>query len=229
MSAGRVSDPGLSNAQLSRRRRDLYLHAAGRRVSCLPRTGDAPLFESPLHALPDPWRADALPHLRSGGNGMTPADDEAFAALLSTMFDVFDKPLHPATVAVYADALAEFPLALVTQAIRGAMRDAQHFHRVPRPGDLRIRCGAPTAETLMAQLDRALADGYFAPPDGTAPIIRALIRRLGGWKYMTEHMDHETLERRVRMLAPDLLAQAFDEQGRATVTPVPLPTLKEIA
>jgi len=159
---------------------------------------------------------------------MTPADDEAFAALLATLFDVFDKPLHPATVAVYADALAEFPMDLVTQAIRGACRDAQYFHHVPRPGDLRIRCGAPTAETLLVQLDQALADGYFAPPDSTAPVIRALIRRLGGWKYICEHMDHETLQRRVRLLAPDLLAQTFDAQGRATVTPVPLPTLKAI-
>jgi hypothetical protein len=56
-----------------------------------------------------------------------------------------------------------------------------------------------------------------------------LIRRLGGWRFICEHMDHETLQRRVRMLAPDLLAQTFDAHGRATVTPVPLPTLKEIA
>jgi hypothetical protein len=61
------------------------------------------------------------------------------------------------------------------------------------------------------------------------PIIRALIRRLGGWKYVCEHMDHETLQRRVRLLAPDLLAQAFDAAGRATVTPVPLPALRKIA
>ena len=160
---------------------------------------------------------------------MTPADDEAFAALLTCLFDVFDKPLHAGTIAMYADALAEFPLDLVRDAIRGACRDAQHFHRVPRPGDLRIRCGAPTAETLLEQLDQALADGYFAPPDSTAPVIRALIRRLGGWRYICEHMDHETLQRRVRLLAPDLLAQTFDQQGRATVTPVPLPTLKAIS
>ncbi len=159
---------------------------------------------------------------------MTPADDAAFAALLTTMFDVFDKTLHPATIAMYADALGEFPIDVVTQAIRGACRDAQHFHRVPRPGDLRIRCGAPSVETLIEQLDRALADGYFAPPDGTAPIVRALIRRLGGWKYITEHMDHETLQRRVRLLAPDLLAQTFDAEGRPTQTPVPLPTLRSI-
>jgi hypothetical protein len=160
---------------------------------------------------------------------MTDADDQTFAALLTTLFDVFDKTLHPATIAMYADALAEYPIDLVAQAIRGACRDAQHFHRVPRPGDLRIRCGAPTAETLLAELDRALGDGYFAPPATTPPIVRALIRRLGGWKFICEHMDHETLERRVRMLAPDLLAQAFDADGRATVTPVPLPALKSIA
>jgi hypothetical protein len=159
---------------------------------------------------------------------MTPADDAAFAALLTTLFDVFDKTLHPATIAMYADALAEYPIETVSNAIRGACRDAQHFHRVPRPGDLRIRCGAPSVETLMEELDRALADGYFAPPDGTAPIVRALIRRLGGWKYITEHMDHETLQRRVRLLAPDLLAQAFDADGRPSLTPVPLPTLKAI-
>jgi hypothetical protein len=160
---------------------------------------------------------------------MTDADDALFAALLTTMFDVFDKTLQPAVLAMYADALADYPLELVAHAIRGACRDAQHFHHVPRPGDLRIRCGAPTADTLMAELDRALADGYFAPPDATRPVIRALIRRLGGWKYVCEHMDHETLQRRVRLLAPELLAQAFDDDGRATVTPVPLPTLKSIA
>jgi hypothetical protein len=159
---------------------------------------------------------------------MTDADDPTFAALLTTLFDVFDKTLHPATIAMYADALGEYPIEIVTQAIRGACRDAQHFHRVPRPGDLRIRCGAPTADTLLAGLERALADGYFAPPDSTQPIIRALIRRLGGWKFITEHMDQETLQRRVRMLAPDLLTQAFDADGKATVTPVPLPTLRAI-
>jgi hypothetical protein len=160
---------------------------------------------------------------------MTDADDTTFAALLTTLFDVFDKTLHPATIAMYADALAEYPIDVITQAIRGACRDAQHFHRVPRPGDLRIRCGAPSVDTLLQELDRALADGYFAPPDSTRPVIRALIRRLGGWKYITEHMDHETLQRRVRLLAPDLLAQRFDDDGRATVTPVPLPTLRRIA
>lgn len=160
---------------------------------------------------------------------MTDADDQTFVALLTTMFDVFDKPVHTATIAMYADALGEYPIAIVTAAIRGACRDAQHFHHVPRPGDLRIRCGAPTADTLMAELDRALADGYFAPPDATRPVIRALIRRLGGWKYVCEHMDHETLQRRVRLLAPELLAQQFDSEGRATVTPVPLPALKSIA
>ncbi len=159
---------------------------------------------------------------------MTDADDAPFAALLTTLFDVFDKTLHPATIAIYADALAEFPLDVVTQAIRGACRDAQHFHRVPRPGDLRIRCGAPSVDTLLAELNRALADGYFAPPDSTRPIIRALIRRLGGWKYICEHMDHDTLERRVRMLGPELLAQTFDADGRATVVPVPLPPLRAI-
>lgn len=160
---------------------------------------------------------------------MTDADDEAFAALLTTLFDVFDKPVHAATIAMYADALGEFPIAVVAHAIRGACRDAQHFHRVPRPGDLRIRCGAPSVDTLLRELDRALADGYFAPPDSTRPVIRALIRRLGGWKYICEHMDHDTLERRVRMLAPELLAQTFDGDGRPTVTPVPLPALKSIA
>jgi hypothetical protein len=160
---------------------------------------------------------------------MTDADDAAFAALLTTLFDVFDKTLHPATIAMYADALAEYSIETVSNAIRGACRDARHFHRVPRPGDLRIRCGAPTVETLLADLDRALADGYFAPPDSTPPIVRALIRRLGGWKFICEHMDHETLERRVRLLAPDLLAQTFDADGRATVTPVPLPTLRAIS
>ena len=160
---------------------------------------------------------------------MTDADDAPFAALLTTLFDVFDKQLHPATIAMYADALAEYPIDVVSQAIRGVCRDAQHFHKVPRPGDLRIRCGAPSVETLLADLRRALHDGYFAPPDSTAPIVRALIRRLGGWKFITEHMEQDMLERRVRMLAPDLLAQAFDADGKPTVTPVPLPTLRSIA
>lgn len=159
---------------------------------------------------------------------MTPADDQTFAALLTTLFDVFDKPLHAATIAMYADALAEYPIAIVSNAIRGACRDAQHFHRVPRPGDLRIRCGAPSVETLLADLDNALGEGYFAPPATTPPIIRALIRRLGGWRFICEHMDHETLQRRVRLLAPELLAQTFDGDGKPTVIPVPLPRLKEI-
>jgi len=157
---------------------------------------------------------------------MTDADDEPFAGLLATMFDVFDRPLRPALIAVYHQALAEFPLDAVTDAIYGACRDAQHFHKLPRPGDLRIRCGAPTIETLWEQLDRALADGYFAPPPETAPIVRQLIRRLGGWKYITEHMDATTLRRRVYQLGPGLLA------GAALTTPpgesVALPRLKAI-
>src|SRR5262249_39260801 len=153
---------------------------------------------------------------------MTPADDETFGALLATMFDLFDKGLRPAVLAMYYDALQEYPLDVVADAIRGCCRDAQHFHQVPRPGDLPIRCGAPTVETLLAQLDRALADGYFAPPDSTAPVIRALIRRLGGWKHITEHMDSETLRRRVQQIGPSILS--------ASAAPaVPLPTLREIA
>src|SRR5262245_9435355 len=128
---------------------------------------------------------------------MTSADDEVFGGLLATMFDLFERPLRPALIAVYYDALAEFPLDVVTHAVRGVMRDAQHFHKLPRPGDLRLRCGAPTVDMLVQQLDQALADGYFAPPEGTPAIVRQLIRRLGGWKYITEHMDAETLRRRI--------------------------------
>jgi hypothetical protein len=157
---------------------------------------------------------------------MTDADDELFGALLATMFDVFDRPLRPAVVALYYDALAEFPLDVVTDAIRGTCRDAMHFHRLPRPGDLRVRCGAPTIEMLIAQLDRALADGYFAPPDDTAPIVRQLIRRLGGWKFITEQLDAETLRRRVYQIGPSLLAS---QPIGAPVRPIPLPTLKAIS
>jgi hypothetical protein len=157
---------------------------------------------------------------------MTTADDESFAALLATLFDLFDKPLRPAVLAMYYDALAEYPLDVVADAVRGICRDAQFFHTVPRPGDLRIRCGAPTVETLWVALDRALADGYFAPPDATAPIIRALIRRLGGWKHITEHMDSETLRRRVQQIGPSLLAAM---PTGTPARPIPLPTLKAIA
>jgi len=157
---------------------------------------------------------------------MTDADDEVFAGLLATLFDIFDRPLRPALLAVYHEALAEFPLDVVTRAIYGACRDAQFFHTLPRPGDLRIRCGVPTVETLWEALDRALGDGYFAPPDGTAPIVRQLIRRLGGWKYITEHMDATTLRRRVYQLGPGLLAGLAAEVKSAR--PIPLPTLKAI-
>jgi len=159
---------------------------------------------------------------------MTDADDEAFAGLLAILFDVFDRPLRPALIAVYHQALSEFPLDVVTDAIYGACRDAQFFHTLPRPGDLRIRCGAPTIEVLWDQLDRALADGYFAPPGGTAPIVRQLIRRLGGWKYITEHMDAETLRRRVYQVGPGLLAGAAAMEESAPARPLPLPTLKAI-
>lgn len=154
---------------------------------------------------------------------MTPADDEAFAALLATLFDLFDKPLRPAVLAMYYDALAEYPLDVVADAVRGVCRDAQFFHTIPRPGDLRIRCGAPTIETLWEQLDRALADGYFAPPDDTAPVIRALIKRLGGWKYITEQMDRDTLRRRVQQIGPFVLATIGTPRR-----PIPPPTLKAI-
>jgi len=158
---------------------------------------------------------------------MTNADDEVFGGLLATMFDLFERPLRPALVAVYYDALSEFPLDVVTQAIRGVCRDAQHFHKLPRPGDLRIRCGAPTIDRLWDELDRALADGYFAPPEGTAPIIRQLIRRLGGWKYITESMDAETLRRRVYQIGPGLLA-GYALMAKAQEKAIPLPTLKAI-
>lgn len=157
---------------------------------------------------------------------MTDADDEAFGGLLATLFDVFDRPLRPAMIAVYHQALSEFPLDVVTNAIYGACRDAQFFHTLPRPGDLRIRCGAPTIETLWEQLDRALADGYFAPPPETVPIVRQLIRRLGGWKYITEHMDATTLRRRVYQLGPGLLAAAGSITPPAQ--PITLPLLKAI-
>src|SRR5262245_41811903 len=153
---------------------------------------------------------------------MPPAHAEPFPALLTCLFDVFDKPLHAGTIAMYADALAEFPLDLVSNAIRGACRDAQHFHRVPRPGDLRIRCGAPTVDTLMAQLEQALRDGYFAPPSDTPLVVSKLIRRLGGWKFINEHLDAETLRRRVAQLAPQLLA------AEAISPRIPLPKLQEM-
>src|SRR5262245_18085012 len=157
---------------------------------------------------------------------MTDADDEAFAALLATMFDIFDRPLRPALLAVYHEALAEFPLDVVTRAIYGACRDAQFFHTLPRPGDLRIRCGVPTIDTLWEALDRALADGYFAPPHETAPIVRQLIRRLGGWKYITEYMDADTLRRRGQQIGPGLLAGLAAEVKSAWL--IPLPTLNAI-
>jgi hypothetical protein len=137
---------------------------------------------------------------------MTAHDERRFAALLALMFDVYQAELKPGVEAVYWDALCEYDWEIVRAGIEGLCRDAQHFHRVPRPGDLRIRCGAPTAETLWVQLDQALADGYFAPPPETAPIIRRLIRMLGGWKHITEHMDHDTLQRRITLLAPRLIA-----------------------
>jgi hypothetical protein len=141
---------------------------------------------------------------------MTVHDEVSFAGLLATMFEVFQAELKPAVSAIYWDALVEYPWPTVQAALVGAAIDARHFHRVPRPGDLRIRCGAPTPEILWAQLDRALGDGYFAPPPETAPIVRRLIRMLGGWKHITEHMDHDTLYRRVMLLAPRILE---DETG----------------
>src|SRR5262249_452667 len=162
----------------------------------------------------------------SGERGMTDADDEAFGGLLAIMFDVFDRPLRPALIAVYHQALAEFPLDVVTDAIYGVCRDAQFFHTLPRPGDLRIRCGAPTIETLWEQPDRPPADGYFAPPANTPPIIRHVSRRLGGWKFITEHLDAETLRRRVYQIGPSLLAGATIEMPEAMVRA--LPTLKAI-
>jgi hypothetical protein len=53
-----------------------------------------------------------------------------------------------------------------------------------------------------------------------------LIRRLGGWKHITEHMDSETLRRRVQQIGPSLLAAM---PTGTPARPIPLPTLKAIA
>lgn len=158
---------------------------------------------------------------------MTIHDEPRFAAMLAVLFDVFQAELKPGVEMVYWDALVEYDWPVVQAALQGVCRDARHFHRVPRPGDLRVRCGAPTAETLIESLHQALADGYFAPPPETVPVIRRLIKLLGGWKYITEHMDRETLERRVRQLAPRLLETELSprplapEAGRLLPTYVP--------
>jgi len=151
---------------------------------------------------------------------MTTRDEERFAALLAVMFDVFQAELKSGVEAIYWDALAEYDWATVRAGIESLCRNARHYHRVPRPGDLRIECGAPTAETLWQQLDQALADGYFAPPPETAPIVRRLIKQLGGWRYITEHMDRETLQRRVTQLAPRLLAA--EQLGAVVKAAMPL-------
>lgn len=122
-------------------------------------------------------------------------DDKPFAVLLGSVYELYNRTLSAAIIAMWWEALSPYDLAAVREALnRHAMNpDAGQF--IPKPADVVRELGGTTADVsalAWAKVVRGARD--FGCYDSVAfddPLVHQTLDELGGWTWFGRQTTKE--------------------------------------
>lgn len=115
---------------------------------------------------------------------MTATEKPDFARLMSALCAAMGAECDAAMLEGYWLALRDMDLPSVRRAVSSALQECTWM---PKPGELRQRCGVVTAQqrcvVAFEAVSRAAASvGSYHSVDFEDPIVNATIRNMGGWE-----------------------------------------------
>lgn len=161
---------------------------------------------------------------------MTDEDRKAFAEMIGGVYELYNRPLSEAILAMWWESMIRFDLASIREALgRHAMNpDAGMF--IPKPADVVRELGGTSsdASTLAwSKVVNALKDyGTHESVAFDDPIVNRVLKDLGGWYWLGTQEEREMpfIEKRFRDAY-----RAWRQRGLAGTEPVShLPGLFEL-
>lgn len=128
---------------------------------------------------------------------MRESDREGFAGTLLTIGKMFGKIPDTDTLKIYWESLRDLTLETIQTAIHNHLRDPEHCHFMPMPGDIIRLAGFRRQNALTAWaevIDTMESVGAYGTVMFEDGVVNAVIRDLGGWPEVCYRQTHDEEE-----------------------------------